>query len=650
MTAVIKILGWESEGLRCPDHEVNCCHENGTPYAVSLIQMPNGTGKTTTLTLLRAALSGVLPEDVHAFKKRDFDSNYGSFSLRLLLNELRVTIVMRFDFQRGSVQFKTTRGSGQVEGFDPPAEFKRFLSAEFVNFFVFDGELAQHLLDRRQVHAESVIETLFQINSLRMVADDIRDYWDSKTDRNGATEDKALTRRKNKVAALRERLGQLERAKKHALQLREDLGAEIAKKQQEYQSEIGKEESRDRELTEAQARLDDAAARVDELAADVLDCMRDPQALSSVFARELRDLKVGLDRVKLPEEAAREFFEELAGEDFCICGRPINEHVSVVIRERAQQYLGSDDVSLLNSLKSAIQEAIGDSVDSASNKLSRDNSELGRLVAERQSARTRLKNLRDQASDADPKVKDAAESIVDLERRLQSITEILQQYDDKDESKRDEDTTGILIIKHRLEDAERKAGEIADTLILKNKRDILTKILDKAYNNARRLIIEEICADANRLISAIMPHNDILIDRVDRCLVLGGQEGASAGETLSVAYAFLATLFNRSDHQLPFVVDSPAGPIDLGARPKIGELVPRLTDQFIAFTISSEREGFVPRLKSAAKGDAMFTTIFRREAVSASYVPSDVSRSETRDGVAIIGETFFNQFQLDSEE
>ena len=54
MPAVMRILGWKAQGLRCPDHEISCVDSSGNPYPVSLIQMPNGTGKTTTLDLLRA--------------------------------------------------------------------------------------------------------------------------------------------------------------------------------------------------------------------------------------------------------------------------------------------------------------------------------------------------------------------------------------------------------------------------------------------------------------------------------------------------------------------------------------------------------------------------------------------------------------------
>ena len=109
-----------------------------------------------------------------------------------------------------------------------------------------------------------------------------------------------------------------------------------------------------------------------------------------------------------------------------------------------------------------------------------------------------------------------------------------------------------------------------------------------------------------------MPNNAIRVQQIDRCLVLEGQEEGSAGETLSVAYAFLATLFNRVEHQLPFIVDSPANPIDLKVRAKVVELIPRLTPQFVAFTISSERQGFIAPLEIAAKGPINYITLFRR--------------------------------------
>ena len=45
------ILEWESVGLRCPDFKIKIS-KNGNSFP-SFIQMPNGTGKTTSLSLLK---------------------------------------------------------------------------------------------------------------------------------------------------------------------------------------------------------------------------------------------------------------------------------------------------------------------------------------------------------------------------------------------------------------------------------------------------------------------------------------------------------------------------------------------------------------------------------------------------------------------
>ena len=72
----------------------------------------------------------------------------------------------RSTFENGRVSYKTTHGPGRRDGFHPPSDFRRFMNENFVNFFVFDGELAQHLLDREHTDAQVVVENLFQMNAL----------------------------------------------------------------------------------------------------------------------------------------------------------------------------------------------------------------------------------------------------------------------------------------------------------------------------------------------------------------------------------------------------------------------------------------------------------------------------------------------------
>ncbi|MFC1954003.1 hypothetical protein ACFLU7_00395, partial [Chloroflexota bacterium] len=169
--------------------------------------------------------------------------------------------------------------------------------------------------------------------------------------------------------------------------------------------------------------------------------------------------------------------------------------------------------------------------------------------------------------------------------------------------------------------------------------------------NAKRAVIREICDQTNTRISQLMPYNNIRLNTIDRCLVLEGQTGGSAGEQLSIAYAFLATLFNSSDQHLPFIVDSPAGAIDLAIRPKIAELVPNLSNQFIAFTISTEREGFVPRLASTSNKSVQYITMFRKGiAEIEESAKATKAFLETDDGIIVVDEQYFNIFQVESED
>lgn len=666
MSSIMQVLGWHARGLRCPDHEVDCSDTDETPLPVILIQMPNGTGKTTTLSLLRAALSG--SADKHAwprsrvltYQKRDHPDSEGLFELRLLLNGQRVTIILEFDFDAGRIYYKTTRGHGQVDGFDPPMEFRRFMNEEFVKFFVFDGELADNILSREHTDAQQAVESLFQVHLLPQMQSKISAYWDEQTSSVTAKDQAGYTRRTNRLRQWRDRLSHLQRERAACQKELDSVLQQLQIQEERYNSEIKKEEERAEEIRSAERTADDAEDRVKENTQGVLDGIRDPHAVSPAFAESMYALKMGLDRVKLPESAAREFFEELSEEDLCVCGRPIDEDVKNAIQERARQYLGTDDVSLLNAMKTAIDESVGTSRTNAAEALTQDISTLDALVSRELTARNELDRLRREAEKSDPDVMRAKEEIIRLSARLTPLRAKLTGFDARDENVNldrignldPERVSSIATVEEVVSLLEDQVSEITGTLALRQKRDLLNQVVEQAYAMARQQIANEIKDDANDRIAELMPDNSIRIEAIDRSVSLSGQTTGSAGENLSVGYAFLATLFHRSgEHELPFIVDSPANPIDYDIRPKIGSLAPNLTNQFIAFVISSERERFLPALRSAANGHIEYITLFRksitRHAQRAQAVSSHI---ETEDGLLVADEGFFNDFQLDAED
>ena len=438
------------------------------------------------------------------------------------------------------------------------------------------------------------------------------------------------------------------------------MKVDLATQEERYKSRIAKQQVMAEKVEAAERAVQDLKSEVDQNASDLLDKMREPHALSSSYAYAILELKSGLDRVKLPEGVAREFFEELADEIECVCGRSIDEYISAVIRERAERYLASDDVTLLNAIKLAISEAVGETPGEASNQLSVAIGSLSGLVHTLYSAENDLDDLKIQAEQVDPDLTDVKKEIGRLKQTRRDMISELQKFegtDDKvDLSRLDKVDVGrihaIATIEDGIKVLEDRVDEIRNTRKLRKKRDILTTIMKNAFDKARNAITVEIRDEANSRIRELMPNNHISIERINRCLELKGQSAGSVGETLSIAYAFLSTLFERSnEHRLPFIVDSPANSIDLEIRPNIGQLVPKLTGQFIAFMISSERERFVSSLKESSNDDIKFITLFRKGALHLdSKAGKHPSCTSTEDGFRVIDEQFFNEFQLDEEE
>ena len=359
-------------------------------------------------------------------------------------------------------------------------------------------------------------------------------------------------------------------------------------------------------------------------------------------------MKKNMDRVKLPESTAKEFFLELAEEDNCVCGRPLNSEHRDYIRERATYYLGSDEMTLLNSIKAEISVQIEDpKVPPMKYQDLLD--EYDGVVNERMRAQTQLELLEREIESSDSDLLEAREKINTLEKEIDEIKEKLNKFTE-DDGLPEELTYSIPTLEKNLKEAREKLAEITETLTIKAKTEILSEIVEKAFKISQEEITEQIRIEANKRISFLMPNNNIIIAKIENALKLDGQEAGSVGETLSVAYAFMATLFNGIDRQLPFIVDSPANSIDNRVRTQVAELIPKLSKQFIAFTISSERGAFVVPLERACNGEVQFLTLFRKGDQSLEQLANQYDNViSSEDGLLVNDREFFMNFHKESE-
>ena len=650
----IQLLGWESQGLRCPDLKIDFSI-NGRVPKVGLLQMPNGVGKTTTLTCLRAAVDGSATEwseeKVRSLKDPNTSNNKGLFIARLLVNDKEpLTLEMNFDFENGCVTYKTTYKKRQEPGFVPPVEAAMFLNPRFAKLFIFDGELAKGLLDEGGEDASRVIDTFYQLYLLdqmkKVALDELEDHTKRRRSANPVVVDR-LGREIERLTEQREQLvrdADEQRVKlQNALTRIETLESEVGEQIKRHEQYRDQEKDAEKALSKAEKDLE---LQLQKLASEIPD----PCYVHPAFSLGLKQFAVSLERLKLPGPSSRIFFTELADEeDDCICGRPMTEECRAHVRDRAKDILADEASSFMNSLKSDIRQLgvydegrLKDRVDALS--------QIRRRFTEAESNKNRIRN----ELSGDAEIQQRQEELEGCKTSAETARKFLDSFE-RDPLETDTEDSGCLKwFERELADRQTKRAELTDTIEFSDRTKRLTQILDKARAEAHEELKKSTVRDANERIKKVLKHSPLQILDITGKIQLGSesgvaQAGASVGQTLAIGYVFLTTLLDGTAHHFPLVVDSPAGPMDTDVRRQVAPLVPELCQQFIAFVISTEREGFVDPLAAAAgKDDVKFLTAFRITGGTQDLIDSLPTEGVTKssNGVLVEGHEFFSRFQL----
>lgn len=383
-----------------------------------------------------------------------------------------------------------------------------------------------------------------------------------------------------------------------------------------------------------------------------IEQMRSPQKLFADFGISILNLKDNLDSLKLPSSTSQEFFKELSRANKCVCNRDIDDRASKAILERASQYLGEDEVGVLNSIKSDIANYCDRNTTKSCQELEENLERLRDSIRLRDNINTEISATEKQRFEqGDSELESKQQRLKKFEYQLETCEAGLREIDRPPLSNPSDDTKCLRELKNLIKKAEYDVAEATNTITLKKKTEIVREILTQSRKQAREKLRKFVIDETNQRICQLLTRNPVILEDIQDSLQLKNRKGASEGQTLSVSYAFLATLFNQSTYQLPFIVDSPVISLDLNVRTEVAGLVPSLSEQFLAFTISSERQGFVSTLDRAANQKVKYLTLFRQTS-EMEHIWQDLDTSvvtETTDGVLVEGKEFFEQFDLDDE-
>ena len=607
----MSILGIEYKNIRkITDLKLSFVDVAGNVINNNFIMMANGTGKTTTMALLKGLLDGTAIEwsasDVKSFAPTTRDPGAGEFSITVKFDERQYKYFSCLDYKTGTatINTTTTENGGYEEGRHLPDSLKDIFSSEFVSRFVFDGEQAKKTMDSSSNEAEETIKYLYRLDKLDNIIASNQRILTEIQETEGAKGSKGslsnLKTRRDSVCRTIETLK--DKAKK--------LKADIEKYQTERESKIAQRDELDKNYKELDAEKQDIIKEqqhnkdaVDAKISEILNLMKSPYLISPKFNERMYELASSMTKLKLPKTISKDFFVELSDADICVCGREIKDRERQFILVNAERYLGSDQQSVLNSIKSSL---ISNSYDE---RLREAYEHLKELREEGNRLQTRFNNNAEKLLKAGgEEAYKLNDRILELEKAIAVAKSQLDTIESKDESN-DELTENNNIHKAQniYSDYEQKIAAATRTSIALSRKEAVETILFNIKLNATKELKKEIVRKTNEKLKEVIKDDDIEIENIDKYIKLKNRDGASEGQTLGIAYCFLGTLFEDAELEFPFVIDSPTGKMDFDKRQAVADIIPDVFNQMIAFIQPAEIEHFANRFYD--KPNTQFITI-----------------------------------------
>ena len=609
------------------------------PRHISLVQMPNGTGKTTTMGLIRhLILASELDDETVMGYEPETGASEGKFTIGFAAGDERFRVHMDLDYDLGTVTYRHSypqrEGGGMNSGHFLPLELENILTEEFVDLFVFNGELTDDFIETGEDKAENALKIVTRLDRIEAQRAAIERVVQEQQEDEGAKTEQGLKQVKSRLKNREERLARLK-------QIRDRLKEEISDHKTTIDSlneERKKIISRDQEALKKYKKYQDEIKELETtLQTDsrrLLDDMRVPSKLSSSFHDDFTMLLEHMRVLRLPKSTSKEFFSELAEQDRCVCGRDLDEKHRDEIRENAEKFLSDEDVGVLNALKErlgSISEPVA--LDEELDKLRETREELKKYEMQRNQLGLSDDDLEKEKQDLTRQIESEKTERDNKEQKVELLTtddKGLRQKHNLDWEK------NIPAAKREVTKYKKKVQAATDTVTFSAQAEKLDKIFDEFVNQAVAEVKRNQISKTNQRLNQILKRSSVQIDSIDDSINLKNKSGSSEGQSLAVAYAYLSTLFEGSAVDMPFVIDSPAVSLDHKVRSEVAPIISQLFDQVIAFIISTEKEGFVENLEPATDNDINYYTVYKTDS------PGELRMYDDKD--------FFMEFTSEEEE
>ncbi len=586
------------------------------PRHISLVQMPNGTGKTTTMGLIRHLILGSkLDDETVMGYEPETGASEGEFIMGFAAGDERFRVHMELDYDLGTVDYRHSypqrEDGGMNRGHFLPLELENILTEQFVDLFVFNGELTDDFIETGEDKAENALKIVTRLDRIEAQRAAIERVVEEQQEDEGAKTEQGLKQVKSRLKKREQRLADLKQTRDRLKKDISDHQSTIDDLKEERQKII----SNDKEALEKYQKYQDKITELEKSlqtdSAGLLDDMRSPSKLSPTFHEDFTTLLEHMRILRLPKSTSKEFFSELAEQPTCVCGRDLDKKHREEVRKNAEKFLSDEDVGVLNALK----ERLG----SISEPVA-----LDERLDELRESREDLKQYKTQRNQLGLSDEDLEQKKQDLTRQIESEKTDRDNKQDKVELLTTDDKglrqrhkldwkKNIPEAKREVTKYKKKVEAATDTVTFSAQAEKLDKILDDFVSQAVAEVKRDQISKTNERLDQILKRSSVQIESIDDSINLKNKSGSSEGQSLAVAYAYLSTLFEGSAVDMPFVIDSPAVSLDHKVRSEVAPIISQLFDQVIAFIISTEKEGFVENLEPATDNDINYYTVYKTD-------------------------------------
>lgn len=605
------------------------CDQSKSGLNSEALLMRNGTGKTTTLYILRHLFTGQkLPEAL--LRRAEYKGLLDAGYINQIEGNPEISVDIVIDSKTWTLGYKFKKDFSDATIFtQAPTQYhdEYSMPASFEVAFKDNDSMAELLfIDTQTVGASSrnlskklvddVMATLSNIKVLDIAKEyeipRILEKERNKSNKKGSAEEKRLAEQalKRCESTIRDIKDKLQSAKAELVDKKLAL-----EDNQKMMIDVKQKSKIRQQFNELEKKLKDAESRVETSTQFLYDALLDPSNLPKGIWDKVKQYYAKLSNSRIPKSIAKEYLSSVLNEKICICGETlvghqkrvdcINEKMNssmglavlsevYIMKDRVNVSSATTDISLLKSNLSNHRQQMA-KIKTEAGRLStqlggKAKLELDKLGSEEEKLRSRIEALKEEIemyeSTNDGSIKTNRKEWCGRSMTLkQTPSEVPQDIGE---------CKNLYWLRQIKKNLTKKLETIAGIEDLSNAADAIANLFNAVQKNVLSELQKETLEKSSEQLDDFEMQNGLRLHSLDdgiTCITNSGrkQKGFSTGEELAVIFSFITALSEATQMSVPLIVDNPTKGLDPLKLVATEKALLGLKSQLILFIYSTEK-------------------------------------------------------------